>query len=171
VLDWVEKRPEADEAHIGLIGMSLGGLLAPRAAAFERRLAACVAVDGLYRFLSAEDRLADIEAENPTTRWAAAQAACVMGIRSSDDMFRVAAEYALDKGVAERITCPTLVCDAENDLFFAGQPQQLYDHLTCEKTLLHFTAAEGAGAHCHVGAQRLACARTYDWLDDILGRD
>jgi dienelactone hydrolase len=171
VLDWVEKRPEADEARIGLIGMSLGGLLAPRAAAFERRLAACVAVDGLYRFLPAEDRLADIEAENPTTRWAAAQAAYVMGVRSSDDMFRVAAEYALDKGVAERITCPTLVCDAENDLFFAGQPQQLYDHLTCEKTLLHFTAAEGAGAHCHVGAQRLACARIYDWLDDILGRD
>jgi len=31
-----------------------------------------------------------------------------------------------------------------------------------------FTNAEGAGAHCHTGAQRLAFARIYDWLDDHL---
>ena len=72
------------------------------------------------------------------------------------------------KGREERIACPTLVCDAEDDLFFDGQPQQLFDHLTCPRTLLRFTTAEGAGAHCHNGAQRLAFARIYDWLDDVL---
>jgi hypothetical protein len=37
------------------------------------------------------------------------------------------------------------------------------------KTFLEFTADEGAGAHCHVGAQRLALARIINWLDDTLG--
>jgi len=46
------------------------------------------------------------------------------------------------------ISCPTLVCDAEGDIFFKGQPEELFDHLTCEKTFLRFTEAEGAGAHC-----------------------
>jgi hypothetical protein len=54
-------------------------------------------------------------------------------------------------------------------MFFRGQPQELYDHLTCPKTLMRFTESEGAGAHCQVGAARLAFARIYDWLDETLG--
>jgi hypothetical protein len=77
-------------------------------------------------------------------------------------------DFNLRNGLAEKISCPTLVCDAENDLLFKGQPQQLYDHLTCKKTLIHFTSAEGAGAHCQVGASRLAFARMFDWLDETL---
>jgi hypothetical protein len=77
-------------------------------------------------------------------------------------------DYHLKDGVAEAIRCPTLVCDAESDLFFKGQPQALFDHLTCLKTLMTFTTEEGAGDHCEAGAWRLACARMYDWLDETL---
>ena len=66
------------------------------------------------------------------------------------------------------IRCPTLVCDAQDDLFFKGQPQQLYDHLKCPRTLIRFTTEEGAGFHCEVGASRLAFARIFDWLDETL---
>jgi hypothetical protein len=66
------------------------------------------------------------------------------------------------------IRCPTLVCKAQDDLFFKGQPQQLYDHLTCSKTMIRFTAAEGAGFHGKVGAGRLAFSRMFDWLDETL---
>jgi len=45
----------------------------------------------------------------------------------------------------------------------------LFDHLTCPKTFLEFTVEEGADEHCQVGAQRLALARIYNWLDDALG--
>jgi len=41
-------------------------------------------------------------------------------------------------------------------------------HLTAPATLASFTDAEGAGAHCQVGAQRSLCARMLDWLDDTL---
>ena len=41
--------------------------------------------------------------------------------------------------------------------------------LTAPVTLASFTDAEGAGAHCQAGAQRLLCARMLDWLDETLG--
>jgi len=71
--------------------------------------------------------------------------------------------------VVDQISCPTLVCEAEKDHFFSGQPQKLYDALRCPKTLLTFTAAEGAEEHCHVGALTLFHQRMFDWLDDTLG--
>jgi hypothetical protein len=61
-----------------------------------------------------------------------------------------------------------LICDAEKDLFFQGQAQQLFERLTCPRTFMMFTDADGAGAHCEAGASRLAYARMYDWLDETL---
>lgn len=43
VLDWLLARPEVDPARVSLLGVSMDGLLAPHAAAFEHRLAAYVA--------------------------------------------------------------------------------------------------------------------------------
>ena len=43
-------------------------------------------------------------------------------------------------------------------------------HLTAPATLASFTDAEGAGAHCQAGAQRLLCAGMLDWLDETPGR-
>lgn len=70
---------------------------------------------------------------------------------------------------AELIRCPTLVCEADADPFWPGQPEQLFAALTCPKTLLRFSAAEGAGHHCHVGAHTLFHQRAFDWPDDTLG--
>lgn len=192
VLDWLLARPGVDPTRVGLLGLSMGGLLAPRAAAFEHRLAACVAMDGVYdlgltvtenmpgtraeaeavlRAASAPELDAMIEqlmATNPNIRWAATHGQYVMGVDSPRAFFASYLDYTLADGIAEQITCPTLVCDAAEDIFFDGQPKLLFEHLTCEKTLLDFTTAEGAGAHCQAGAQRLAFGRIYDWLDNVL---
>ena len=42
-LDYVTRRADVDDARIALLGLGAGGYLAPRAAAFDRRVAACVA--------------------------------------------------------------------------------------------------------------------------------
>ena len=76
--------------------------------------------------------------------------------------------YHLRDGVAEKITCPVFVGRGESDEFFLGQPEELMQHLTAPATLASFTDAEGAGAHCQAGAQRLLCARMLDWLDETL---
>lgn len=49
-VDWLANRPEIDARRIGFFGVSLGGYYAARAAAYERRLRASVALCGPYRF-------------------------------------------------------------------------------------------------------------------------
>jgi pimeloyl-ACP methyl ester carboxylesterase len=191
VLDWVLERPSVDPDRIALLGASMGGLLAPRAAAFEHRLAACVAFDGVYDMgltvtrsmpgpraeaeavlraeyaPEADAMIEQLMATDPNIRWAATHGQYVMGVDSPRAFFASYLDYTLADGIAEQITCPTLVCEAATDIFFEGQPRLLFDHLTCPKTLLDFSDAEGAGAHCQAGAGRLAFARIYDWLDDV----
>ncbi|MFJ9342224.1 alpha/beta hydrolase family protein [Streptomyces sp. NPDC101733] len=192
VVDFAETLPEVDNSRIALLGISMGGVLAPRAAAFEHRLAALVAVDGLYdlgqtsvrnipgtreeaeQLLRAQSApeldaaMAEIMTKDPIARWAINHGMYVMGVDTPRAFNASYLDYTLAGGIAEQIRCPTLVCDAEEDMFFKGQPEQLYDHLTCPKTLMVFTAEEGAGAHCHPGAMRLTQARIYDWLDTTL---
>ncbi|MGI5450640.1 alpha/beta hydrolase family protein [Streptomyces sp. CA-243310] len=192
VVDFAETLPEVDDSRIALLGLSMGGVLAPRAAAFEHRLAALIAVDGLYdlgqtsvrnvpgtreeaeRLLRA-DSAPELDAafeqamdKDPIARWAINHGMYVMGVDTPRAFNASYLDYTLTGGIAERIQCPTLVCDAEEDMYFKGQPEQLYDHLTCPKTLMVFTTEEGAGAHCHPGAMRLSIARIYDWLDTTL---
>ncbi|MEV7595064.1 alpha/beta fold hydrolase [Streptomyces sp. NPDC089922] len=192
VVDFAENLPDVDGSRLALIGISMGGVLAPRAAAFEHRLAALIAVDGLYdlgqvavrnvpgtreeaeRLLRAESApeldaaFEQAMAHDPIARWAINHGMYVMGVDTPRAFSASYLDYTLADGIAERIQCPTLVCDAEEDMFFQGQPEQLYDHLTCPKTFMEFTTEEGAGAHCHPGAMRLSIARIYDWLDDTL---
>lgn len=193
VVDFALAREDVDPRNIALYGVSFGGYLALRAAAFEPRLAACIADDGVYDYGASQVAsmpeamrreilrraalpddpeldaiLARVMAANSTARWAFTHGAYAFGARSPRAYLAACQSYHLRDGIAEQIRCPTLVCDAEEDLFFHGQAQQLYNHLTCPKTLLRFTAAEGAGAHCAAGARRLAFGRIYDWLDETL---
>ncbi len=193
VLDYLDGEPAVDQGRIALLGVSLGGMLAPRAAAFDSRLAAVVAVDGVYdagataiaflpwsreevqRRANAEEDpefdaiLAGAREASATMRWACDHGRFVMGAATDREFIAKYLEYTLEGGIAEKITCPVLVCEAADDLFFGSdtesEPRRLAAHLTGPKTLLTFTAEEGADAHCHVGAQRLAVGRIFDWLD------
>lgn len=58
IMDYIETNKNGslsfvDSSKIGLIGMSLGGYLAARAAAFEPRLAAVICLDGVFAFMPA----------------------------------------------------------------------------------------------------------------------
>jgi len=195
VVDFALTLPVVDPAKIALMGVSFGGYLAPRAAAFEKRIKALVANDGIYDFgvtqlagVPPDQREAFIAAVNQKdapeldarilagrqkssgAKWAIDQAGFVMGEPTPHATIAKVLKFNLRGGIAEQITCPTLVLDAEEDMYLKGQPDVLYEHLTCPKTMIRFTTAEGAGAHCQCGADRLAAARIFDWLDDTFGR-
>ena len=185
VVDFAVKLRGVDPQRLALIGMSMGGYLAPRAAAFEHRISACIAYDGVLNFaaalpeqqaregdpeqwLSAMENVFAHRAQAPTSlRWAMSNAVWTLGVDTAHELLEEFSKYDLTE-VADQINCPTLVCEAENDHFFSGQPQQLYDALQCPKTLLTFTAAEGADEHCHVGALTLFHQRMFDWLEDTV---
>jgi len=82
------------------------------------------------------------------------------------DFVQITPQYSISDRVDE-IRCPTLVTWAENDPV-AGFAEKLYEALTCQKTLLRFTNAEGAGDHCEMNARTLFHQRAYDWLDETL---
>jgi dienelactone hydrolase len=185
VVDSLVSKPEVDPARLALMGISLGGYLAPRAAAFEHRLAALIADDGLYSYHFSEkaravtrvaalfgravahSTLRKVMQRNTGIRWAIENGLFTFQVGSIWDLIEATESWSLE-GVAHMISCPTLVCEAERDHFFAGQPKMLYEALTCPKTLLRFTAGEGAEEHCQYGALLLFNHRVFSWLDATL---
>jgi hypothetical protein len=100
-------------------------------------------------------------------RWAIENGLFTFKVDSVWDLIEATECWSLE-GVANQITCPTLVCEAEGDHFFAGQPQRLYEALTCPKTLRRFSADEGAEEHCQLGALLLFNHQVFSWLDATL---
>jgi dienelactone hydrolase len=184
-IDYALSLPGVDGDRIALLGMSMGGHLAPRAAACDHRVAACVAFDGVHNLAAAlgagitagridvdpvpivDDLLARRHRLPSQLRWLLSHAQWVFGAPDARTLVETVGAYDLT-GTAERITCPTLVCEAQHDHFFPGQPRTLYDALTCRKELVTFTAAEGGDEHCQAGALTLFHQRAFDWLDDVL---
>lgn len=105
VLDWLETRRDVDTARVGLWGVSLGGYYAPRACAFEKRIAACIALAGPYDWLGIWDKLPDL------TRTA-------FRVRSHAHDEVAAKQNAATlslKDVARRIECPIFIVSGRRD--------------------------------------------------------
>jgi len=189
IVDWLQSQPGVDSQRIGIIGESLGGYLALRAATGEPRLRACVADPGQFSLFEIfRARVPGFLAEGlpelrglsgallrkilyarlkePTAGWALRRGLWVHGVNSLEEYLRLTLDYSLE-GRAERIQCPTLICFAEDD-DLASTARKAYDALKCEKDFVTFLRSEGAGEHCEVGARLLFHQRTFDWLDQRL---
>jgi pimeloyl-ACP methyl ester carboxylesterase len=192
VIDQVLALPQVDPERVVLTGWSFGGFLAPRAAAFEHRIAALVADPGQWDQrqavvsslpLDAEQRVRfpDVDPEvlapmqawlegpdaDPMLRWRLLQRGpWVHGADSLLDYLADLCRYEISP-VAGKISCPTLVTAADDDPI-AGGAQALHDALNVPSRLVRFTAAEGAGGHCEQTARALYEQRVFDWLDEVL---
>jgi alpha-beta hydrolase superfamily lysophospholipase len=191
VVEFAVSESIVDPGRIALSGWSLGGHLAARGASGEPRIAALVADPGLYSIVSGiaaflhqtfgvalapgqkpseldDATLAEVEAvirRTPALRWSIVQRGFwVHGVATLRDYLRSAEAFTMD-GWVDGIRCPTLFTMAENDRLSAGTPA-FFDALSCPKTLLRFTAAEGAGDHCEMKNRSLLNGRVFDWLDD-----
>jgi pimeloyl-ACP methyl ester carboxylesterase len=186
VLDYAETRAEIDTDAIAHFGYSLGAYLVARAAAFDHRAAALILDDGVFdfhqayrneipgflmrRILAGHDRLPNALAavlvkRRTQIRWGLNNGKWTMGGNSYADFIRRTPAYTL-AGIADRITAPTLIMDAAADQFLGGQPATLAHAMTAPTTMAHFTTAEGAGEHCHVGSLTRAHQVIFDWLDE-----
>jgi hypothetical protein len=59
---------------------------------------------------------------SPVARWSFANGTWAFGVTGPREFLRKTLDYNLRDGVAEKIRCPTLVCDAERDLFLKARP-------------------------------------------------
>jgi len=187
VVDYALTRPEIEQSRIALMGISLGGYLAPRAACYEHRIAACIADGGVFdAFMGAmggpasRDEVIEYIREAPQAfneeilkdaewdtglRWAIDNGMFAFGVSSPAEWILKTADFTLE-GIADGINCPLLVIQSEDDPNFPGQAQRLYDSVICPKTYMLFTEEEGAQYHCQMGAQAIFSQKVFDWLDE-----
>ncbi len=105
VFDFLATRKDVDVARAGLWGVSLGGYYAPRGAAFESRVKACISLSGPFDWFDIWDGLPELTREAFRVR-----SKC----RTDADARRHAATLSL-KGIAERITCPIFIMTGKLD--------------------------------------------------------
>ena len=167
-----------------LLGESLGGYLAPRAAAFDPRIDGVIAYDAIYdagelakgqvpgfinwlhehrykgilKLLSYLPRSAESE-------WAAKNGMWTFGL--SDPLAVVDAMKELTLApVADRIRADVLLLAGADDHFMANEIDQVRDSLTQARsvTSVVFDHASGGGEHCQLGAHSLWHATVFDWI-------
>ena len=105
VIDYIETRGDLDSGRIGVWGVSLGGYYAPRAAAFEKRIKACIALSGPYEWADYFERLPEL-----TRNAFQVRAKC----RTEADARKHAATLSL-KDAAKNITCPLFIVAGKLD--------------------------------------------------------
>jgi dienelactone hydrolase len=156
VVDFLETRSDVDSGRVGLWGVSLGGYYAPRAAAYEKRVKACIALSGPFDWADFFDKLPDLSRDTFRVRSKAA---------TDDDARKRAATLTL-KQAAKNITCPLFVV--------AGKQDRLVPWQEAERLA---AAAAGPVVRCYIeDGNHVANNRVYryrpqsgDWMARQLG--
>lgn len=165
--DWLAARPEIDPARIGIMGWSLGGYYAPRAAAFERRFALCVAWGGNHEWGLVQQARRRREGENPVPHYWD-HVMWVWGQSDVDAFLDMSRSITLT-GIVEHIEVPFLVVHGSND----RQIPVEYAYRSHEQAvrspradLKIFTQREGGIEHC--SADNMEPVRSFiaDWIGE-----
>jgi 2,6-dihydroxypseudooxynicotine hydrolase len=155
VVDFIETRPDLDAARIGVWGVSLGGYYAPRAAAFEKRIKACIGLSGPY------NRHDGWAKSTPMTMAAFRQRSGSATMAEAEEASR---QLSLE-GVASRITCPLFLVTGDDDTIV---PPESTARIAAEASgPTRFLVVERGG---HNANNRRHCydALTADWMAEQL---
>jgi len=181
-----------------LVGMSLGGYLAPRAAAFEPRVKRVVAWGAMYDFLGAVGRqlsppkvaalqtlvrlgarkqvnaaIERVGKTNPLAKWATAHGIHVCGGKDAFDFIKWVMTMNLRKE-SHLITQDTLIVMGNQDhLVPLSQAYKQAEALKNARSV-HvriMTESEQGAQHCQIGNPMLVVDEILRWLDGLARRD
>ncbi len=184
VVDYLYTREDVDTDRIALMGVSLGGLLVGSAAAHENRIKALIANSGLTSTKTYVDlafpKIGELAYSDPARcnelsrkiaendsgkRWALENGRFVFGAEDNAGFIRKYLELGFDD--AHKITATTLVLDSDGEHFFPGCAEEMYNQLTCPKTLMVMTKRECVQFHCQAGGELYGGQLILNWLDEI----
>ena len=198
ILDYCQARPDVDMARLGVYGVSLGGNLVPRAAAFDKRIKA-VAVNAIlpdyfkHWMDEALEQVPGIFSGSLASRFAALSEAdwnrlLAPVARKRDDARFVFSlmdwtNHTHSMGefikkiqsswdimpLAGKITVPFLSLQSEGEGENASRAAQaFFEALTCEKKHIVFKVENGADQHCAMNNIEFASDLVYPWFLKVL---
>lgn len=169
LVDYLQGRPDVRPDRIGIMGWSLGGYYAPRAAAFEPRLQCCVAWGANYNWGELQKRRLAREGSNPVPHyWEHVQ--WVWGAKSMEEFMALTPSISLE-GVLHQIRMPALVTHGSNDRQIPIEyAHRTFDELvnSPKRELKIYTAQEGGIEHVSIDAQDNARDYIADWVSETL---
>jgi len=200
VLDYCQTRPDVDMARLGVYGVSLGGFLVPRAAAFDRRIKA-VAVNAILPnyfkhwldeateqgpgvfsgFVASRldalsedawNKLVDpVAKKRDDARFVFSLMDWTNGTHSFGEFMKKIQDRWDIMPLAGQITAPFLSLQSEGEGANASRAAQtFYQALTCEKEHIVFKAENGADQHCTMNNIQFAADVIYPWFQRTLAR-
>ena len=168
--DFLDARPEADSARIGLMAMSMGGYYAPRIAAFEHRYTACLAWGAHFDYHEVwVHRRRVLEGGGTVSSSAIWQLPWVLGTPDMDSAIEKCRAYTL-AGVAEEMRMPVCIVHGRDDnIVPVEMAHRLYEACgSKEKELKIFTVEDGGSQHCVFDNLPMCGAWIADWWMDRL---
>jgi len=184
VVDYALSRDEVYKEFIAIVGFSLGGYFASRAAVHEKRIKACVAdspiidISRYYAGLGNIEELASLEEKDyehvfsryPFVRWAVETFTRRYGTKTVDEALEKIKEFNIVNDL-DKITCPTLALVGEGEGDEAiFQAQRFYEDVSGPKVLRMFTEKEGAESHCQITNLSLMNSVVMTWFDGVFGK-
>jgi alpha-beta hydrolase superfamily lysophospholipase len=171
VLDAYLAQTDRPPRNIILVGMSMGGYLAPRAAAFDPRIDGVVAYDVFFD-LGETARAFFAKYQNPELAhlpgivWSIDNAVWTLGLKEASEVPSAFSPYTLSS-CAHQISADVLILVGEHDHFVppqqATQFAQSLTHARSVETVV-YDAASGGAEHCQLGAVTLWHETFFDWL-------
>lgn len=162
-VDYLQACPEVDAQRIGMIAYSLGGYYVCRAAAFEHRLGACVAWGAEYDY-------AEVWKARPDTHPLAPHVMHTLGASTMSEARALLQDFHL-RGVAEQISCPTLVVHGEEDFHVPlSHAMRTHAALRCTKALTIFPAGQPGSIHCQWDVPHRVHQVMFAWMQQHLGQ-
>lgn len=192
-IDYLLLHTNVDPGKIIVWGESLGGYFAARAAAFEHRIALCIANGGINDCI-AYGKMSGMSIERRNSLfhllrknskrfnriikffmkrsvnmdWIIRHGLFTFQVKTPTEYILSYEPYLLTEGIASKITCPTLITDCENEVNFRKQPEIVYNMLKCPKEYMLFTHEECGGYHCEAGGRLYANDRIFNWIEKTL---
>ena len=177
-------------ADVTLIGISLGGYLAPRAAAYEKRISRVVMYDLIYDFYGAllakmgkKAKFFDYLVRHPKnllwksmnkkleqnyfTKWLLLQGYAIYNnVYTPCEYFNYIRQFNT-REISPLLTQDVLVLAGENDIYTVFYEEQL-KALTNARSVTGrlFTKEECADHHCQVGNMGLLMKTILDWIEE-----
>lgn len=148
-VDWLETQPAVDAERIGMIGWSLGGYYAPRAACYEKRFKLCVSWGANHNWGELQARRMKREGDRPVPHYWD-HVMWVWGFEDLDEFMTFTPVVTLE-GHMQNMTVPYLITHGANDRQIPREyAHQSHDQAVnspdCE--LKFFTDREGGVEHC-----------------------